>query len=153
MEIPKFGLTLLLKILFLCFSNSSNFLLMGVQNWNSPTLAEVKLSPFILPIMATSSCSPNQPMSEMSWNRYWFPVKSPHPNLGDTLIEVGMKRVCLDMPPPSNQSQADKKSEHEQDFWDELMHPLDDPFLWGYSYRDISMLWLSTCSQEGIIYF
>ncbi len=25
--------------------------------------------------------------------------------------------------------------------------------VWGYSYMDISMLWLSICSQEGIFYF
>jgi hypothetical protein len=37
---------LLLKILLLCFSDSSNFFLMKVQNWNNPTLAGVKLSLF-----------------------------------------------------------------------------------------------------------
>jgi hypothetical protein len=36
----------LLRILLLCFSDSSNYLLMGVQNWNNPTLAGVKLSLF-----------------------------------------------------------------------------------------------------------
>ena len=44
-EIPKLGLTVIAENLLLCFSHSPNFLLMGVRNWNSPTLTGVKLPP------------------------------------------------------------------------------------------------------------
>jgi len=45
------------------------------------------------------------------------PVKLVPPDLRDTMIEVGTKRLFfLDLPPPSNKSQAAKKMERQARF-------------------------------------
>ncbi len=88
----------LLKKFLLCFSNFSNFLLMGVWNWNNPTLSGVKLSLFC-----------------QFWQQHHVPQigqcvrclgtiiglagKSRRLDLGDAMIEVGTKRFfCLICP-------------------------------------------------------
>ncbi len=84
----------LVKILLLCFSDSSNFFLMEVQNWNNPKLAGVKLSLF---------CH--------FWHQHHVPqigqcirclgtilgshVKLLCPNLGDAMIEIGTNQFFL----------------------------------------------------------
>ncbi len=80
----------LLKNLFLCFSDASNFLFMKVQNWSSPTLAGVKLSLF---------CQfwQQRHVPQISKNvrclgtSIGSPIKLHCPNLGNAMIEVGMK--------------------------------------------------------------
>jgi hypothetical protein len=106
----------LLKILLLCFSNSFDFLLMGVWNWNNPMLTGVEISLFC-----------------QFWQQHHVPqigqcmrccgtiIGSPVIllclDLRNTMIEVGTKCFFfLDLPLPSNEAQAAQKTEWQARF-------------------------------------
>ncbi len=98
-------------------------LLLGVWHWNTPT-------PSVLPILATTTCSPNQPMCEITWNHYWSLCKiaSSRPQ---GRYDWGWNKVAfLDLPPQVTSHKPLRKQINEQDVWDDnaspaqcLLHP------------------------------